>query len=142
MNDAIILRLLEEYKAGNINDDKILEYFHRETFEDMGYAKIDHQREAMRKGFPEVVFGSGKTVAQSASILEKLFQTAKGNLMATRVEEEVFLAVKEKIPQAEYHPLPKMITSQTQREQEHRFDLCAICRYFRSAGCGGSSHYR
>lgn len=109
MKDTDLLRLLNEYKAGEIDHNKILEYFHRETYEDLGFAKIDHQREH-RKGFPEVVYGSGKTVEQAAAILEKLFLTAHGNVMATRVEEEVFLAIKGKVPNAEYHPLPKMIT--------------------------------
>ena len=39
--------------------------------EDLGFATIDHAREA-RTGWPEVVFGSGKTPDQVAAIAERI----------------------------------------------------------------------
>ncbi len=38
------------------------------SFEDIGFAKVDHQRED-RTGFPEVIFGEGKTVEQMIDII-------------------------------------------------------------------------
>ncbi|MCK7502635.1 MAG: hypothetical protein MZV70_00075 [Desulfobacterales bacterium] len=39
--------------------------------EDIGYAHIDHHR-SLRKGFPEVIFGEGKTAEQIAGIMERM----------------------------------------------------------------------
>ncbi len=109
MNDRFMRRLLEDYKAGTISEDKILCHLRGEPFEDLGFAKVDHDRE-QRKGFPEVVYGGGKTAEQTAAILESLCQKARGNIIATRVEKHVYEAIRQRIPAAVYHPLPKMLT--------------------------------
>ena len=41
-------------------------------YEDIGFAKVDHHR-ALRKGFPEVVFGQGKSPEQIAHLIESLW---------------------------------------------------------------------
>lgn len=58
-----------------------------ERIKDLGYARVDLQR-ARRRGFPEVVFGQGKTLQEMQGILETLAQ-ASPNLLATRVEAEM-----------------------------------------------------
>lgn len=56
--------------------------------ENLGYANIDHDRER-RKGFPEVVFGQGKSDTQILGITEKIL--ARSNrILITRVSEETF----------------------------------------------------
>lgn len=63
------------------------EQSNEERIKDLGYARVDLQR-ARRRGFPEVVFGQGKTLEEMRGILETLAQ-ASGNLLATRVEAEM-----------------------------------------------------
>ena len=41
------------------------------AYEDITYAHIDHHR-SLRKGFPEVIFGEGKTADQIAGIMDKM----------------------------------------------------------------------
>jgi NCAIR mutase (PurE)-related protein len=78
------------------------------AFEDLGFARVDHQRE-FRQGFPEVVFGQGKTPSQLASIAELI--VAKGHsLLVTRASEEGFHAVRAAVPEASYHPTARTIT--------------------------------
>ena len=40
-------------------------------YEDIGFAKIDHHR-TLRRGFPEVIFGLGKTAKQIGTIAHRI----------------------------------------------------------------------
>ena len=77
-------------------------------YEDIGFAKIDHHR-AVRRGFPEVVFGSGKTAEQVAAIVERLASGAD-RVLVTKVDEPCSDAVRRLVPDAEYHPIARAIT--------------------------------
>lgn len=74
----------------------------------MGFAKVDHHR-ALRKGFPEVIFGQGKTPEQIAAIAKEIL-TRSDKLLATRASPEVFAVVKAALPDAVYHPQANVIT--------------------------------
>ncbi|HKP94898.1 MAG TPA: nickel pincer cofactor biosynthesis protein LarB [Fibrobacteria bacterium] len=69
--------------------------------EDLGFARVDHGREA-RKGFPEVVFGEGKTREQIAEISVRILARS-GRLLVTRVPEEVYGFLRSRIPGLRYH---------------------------------------
>src|SRR5690606_26826527 len=69
--------------------------------ENLGFARLDHGREA-RNGFPEVVFGEGKTPEQIAAISGRILARS-GRLLITRVEEPVFLFLKTRYPVLRYH---------------------------------------
>ena len=76
-------------------------------FEDLGFAKLDHHR-ALRRGFPEVVFGPGKTPAQIATIAKRL---AEGGhpVLVTRTTEESYSAVAAELPEARFVPEARAI---------------------------------
>jgi NCAIR mutase (PurE)-related protein len=76
-------------------------------FEEMGFAKIDCHR-AERCGAPEAIYCAGKTPEQVAKIVERMNQGAH-NILATRANAETFTAVKELVPEAEYHEAAKLI---------------------------------
>ena len=77
------------------------------AFEDLGFARVDHGRSA-RKGFPEVIFGQGKTPAQTAAIAARI--VARGHtLLATRTSVEAFEAVRAVVPEAVYHDAARVI---------------------------------
>ncbi|MTV50300.1 nickel pincer cofactor biosynthesis protein LarB [Heliobacillus mobilis] len=77
-------------------------------YEDIGFAKVDHYR-ALNQGFPEVIFGLGKTPEQIAAIFERL--AAKGlPVLATRCTRDAYEAVRAKVPDAEYNPLGRTVT--------------------------------
>jgi NCAIR mutase (PurE)-related protein len=69
---------------------------------------VDHHR-GLRKGFPEVVLGEGKTVEQVATIAETLAARAD-RLLVTRVDPEGYKAVKERVPDAVYHSVARAVT--------------------------------
>ncbi len=76
-------QLLDQFQAGDISKETILQSFQQAPYVDMGFAKVDTHR-ALRKGFPEVVFGQGKTDDQILSILKKLSESSKVALV-TRI---------------------------------------------------------
>lgn len=92
--------ILLNFKAGGIGLEDALEGLKALPYEDMGFAKIDNHR-SLRKGFPEVVFCSGKTPSQTAAILKKL---AAQNLcvMGTRADMVTWKAVESAVEGAEY----------------------------------------
>lgn len=100
-------KLLEDYKQGKVSLEKVLDYIQSLPYEDIGHAKIDTHR-ILRKGFPETVFCKGKTPAQVVSILEKMNER-KHNLLATKANKEVYNAVRQRFPKAQYHESAKII---------------------------------
>jgi hypothetical protein len=70
------------------------------SFEDIGCAHVDHHR-ALRKGFPEVIFGQGKTSEQIIAILEKLEQS-ENIVLVTRINAQKADAVLSRFPNARY----------------------------------------
>jgi NCAIR mutase (PurE)-related protein len=71
------------------------------SFVDLGYARVDTDRER-RCGFPEVVFGAGKTPEQVVGIAEVLVKK-HGILLVSRVEEAHFRALQKTFPETEWH---------------------------------------
>jgi pyridinium-3,5-biscarboxylic acid mononucleotide synthase len=76
--------------------------------EGLGFATIDHARE-LRTGWPEVVFGAGKTPEQVAAIAERI--AARGhNVLVTRTTVEAFRGVAARLPAARHHESARCIT--------------------------------
>ncbi len=106
MNDQKLRELLFAYKKGEIELDIALKHLRVLQEEDIGFAKIDHQR-SLRTGFPEVIFGEGKTKEQIVTIAQGL--AARGStVLVTRTNKEVFQAVNCKMP-AQFNELARTI---------------------------------
>ena len=75
--------------------------------ENLGFARVDHHR-AVRQGFPEVVFGPGKTPDQIARIAAAI--VARGHsLLVTRTDADAFAAVRTAVPDAVFHDQARII---------------------------------
>jgi hypothetical protein len=85
----------------------MMEHLKGWPYEDLDYVKIDHQRQ-LRQGFPEVVFSQGKTVEQVQEIVGRLAEN-NATVLATRATQEMYVAVKEILPTAEYNQLARTI---------------------------------
>ncbi len=77
-------------------------------FEDLGFAKVDHHR-ALRTGFPEVIFGQGKTPAQLAAIAERIAGRGQ-TLLITRTTEAAYASVRGTVPDATWHEEARLIS--------------------------------
>ena len=96
-------RTLEKVKSGEMAVSEATRELSVLPYEEMDFAKVDHHRH-MRVGFPEVVFGRGKTVEQIVAIAGRLAARAD-KVLVTRASPEAFKAVSEEIPDARYNPL-------------------------------------
>src|SRR5438270_14081539 len=67
VTSAEAINLLEKFRAGGVGRDKVLQAFQAAPAVDLGFAQVDTHR-ALRKGFPEVIFGSGKSPDQVLKI--------------------------------------------------------------------------
>ena len=110
MNSDSIRRLFEQVRAGKLSPDDAVQRLRHLPFEDLGFAKVDHNR-ALRAGMPEVIFGQGKTPSHMAQIFSRLARH-EGNLLATRVTREQFTAVKKRVRNAQYHEAARVIVLQ------------------------------
>jgi pyridinium-3,5-biscarboxylic acid mononucleotide synthase len=115
LNPASIRKLFEQVRAGKISPDDAVNELRHLPFEDLGFAKVDHHR-ALRVGVPEVVLGQGKTSAQVAAIFKKLAQHAQ-NVLATRVTEEQFAAVKKVVRGAKLEKTARAIVLRRDHER-------------------------
>ncbi len=107
MNTEDIKNILDAFAGGSIETETAIEQLKGLPYEDVGYAKIDHGR-AERQGFPEVIFGQGKTREQIVGIFEKLVERAP-NVLITRTTADVFGEVRNVISDAEWHESAKLI---------------------------------
>ena len=100
MTEQEIRTILEQYKAGIISSADVLNRLRALPFEDLGFANVDHHR-TIRQGFPEVVFGMGKTVDQVGKIVESMYKN-NHNILVTRTTPAHFERVKQIVPEAEF----------------------------------------
>ena len=108
-------RLLSAYKAGELGGHEAAQKIKDLHYEDIGYAKVDHSR-STRQGFPEVVFGVGKTRAQIVGIVERLAQHSP-NVIVTHTDEGTFGEVRNVVTEAEWHEAARLIRIQRDTEE-------------------------
>jgi NCAIR mutase (PurE)-related protein len=101
MTEEQIRKVLEEHKTGRLTSDDALHRLRALPFEDLGFANVDHHR-SLRQGFPEVIFGGGKTVEQVGAIVEAMYRH-EHNILITRASSAQFERVKQIAPEAEFH---------------------------------------
>ncbi len=100
--------LLEAVRDGRLDVEQAWQHLRAwpvEQLHDM--ARLDHHRE-VRQGFPEVVYGEGKTPDQVLHILRRLVAQA-GAALATRVSESTAQAVRAHFPEALYDPTSRVL---------------------------------
>jgi NCAIR mutase (PurE)-related protein len=102
--------LLAAHKSGELGADEAARRIRDLHYEDIGYAKVDHSR-ATRQGFPEVVFGAGKTREQIVGIVERLAQRSP-NVIVTHTDEGTFGEVRNVVTEAEWHQSARLIRIQ------------------------------
>jgi NCAIR mutase (PurE)-related protein len=107
MNSNDLKILLESVKNGEVDIDQAMENLADLPFKDLGFAKIDNHRE-LRVGYPEVIYCEGKTIDQVVKIIEFML-TKNSNILGTRANKEMYLAVKDICPETIYNDLSRTI---------------------------------
>jgi pyridinium-3,5-biscarboxylic acid mononucleotide synthase len=88
--------LLARVADRSVSIDSALDALAFEPAEALSFATIDHHR-SLRQGFPEVIFGGGKTAEQVAAIATQLAARGDG-FLATRLDASATQILKERFP--------------------------------------------
>jgi pyridinium-3,5-biscarboxylic acid mononucleotide synthase len=112
MTSTGLRELLEKVRLGTVDpgaaQELVLDLMRDQSVADLGFARVDHDR-SRRQGFPEVVFGLGKTATQIAAIASQI--VARGHtLLITRTGEQAYDEVRRVVPGATFHATARAIT--------------------------------
>lgn len=88
MDREHLRELLDSVRSGDMPVNDAIEKLRDLPFEKLEFATVDHHR-ALRQGFPEVIFGSGKTTEQVVAIAQKLLEHSS-NILITRTDVATF----------------------------------------------------
>ncbi len=119
------IRLLEKFRAGGVSRDKVLRAFQAAPVAHVGFAQLDTHR-ALRRGFPEVIFGAGKTLTQVVKIAAKLVERGE-RVLATRVTPEHARALRKKFKHAVHHELARCVTIERKPLPKRPGAIAVIC---------------
>lgn len=115
--------MLKKVKSGEVSLEEAEKYFARKPFEDMGYAKLDTQRE-IRSGYPEVVYCSGKAEEHLLHIFETLYRE-NGEALGTRASKEQYELVRRSIPEISYDKISRIL--KIEKPGKEKKGLIAVC---------------
>jgi NCAIR mutase (PurE)-related protein len=119
------IRLLEQFRAGGIGREQVLRRFQAAPVADLGFAQVDTHR-ALRKGFPEVVFGAGKSPEQVLRIARRLLKH-EDRVLVTRIKPEHARLVRKHIKKATHHELARCITIEKKSPPKHSGTIAVVC---------------
>jgi len=108
MKESAIKEILQKVKNGTVSIEKAVGVLRTLPFEDLGFARVDHHR-SLRQGFPEVIWGEGKTAEQIIGIIKKMY-VKKSPVLATRVDHKKAIKIKKLFPEAVYYPHSRVLT--------------------------------
>ena len=119
-----VREMLEWVKSGEISIEDAERYFRRQPFEEMGYAKLDTQRE-IRSGFPEVIYCSGKPDEYLTSIYQKLYEL-NGEVFGTRADRHQYELVREVLPGVIYDEISHILKLEAEdKERKGKIVVCS-----------------
>jgi pyridinium-3,5-biscarboxylic acid mononucleotide synthase len=119
------IQILEKYRAGKISVAEAVAVFQAPPVEDLGFAQVDTHR-GLRKGFPEVIYGGGKTTAQVVRIAAKI-AAREDRLLITRLNQEQARALKKKFKTAKYHQAARCLTLESKPLTKRPGAVAVVC---------------
>jgi NCAIR mutase (PurE)-related protein len=121
-----IISILEDVRAGLIAPEDAARVFQDLQTEELGFAAVDHHR-ALRLGFPEVIFGEGKTVEQIVAILNSL-KTRQETVLITRVSDEKAQQILKETPGLDHNPVARtLLYSANEIPVQGRGTVLVVC---------------
>jgi NCAIR mutase (PurE)-related protein len=119
------IRLLEKFRAGSVSRDQLLRAFQAAPVADIGFAQVDTHR-ALRKGFPEVIFGAGKTPGQVVGIAAKLVAREQ-HVLVTRITPVHARALRRTFKRAVHHEVARCVTIESKPLPKRPGVIAVIC---------------
>ena len=100
--------VLKKVYQRKMSPDEALRALKDYPYQDLLFAKIDHHRE-LRRGFPEIIYGLGKSDRQILGIAREIVKKGS-SLLITRVEATTYKKLKKAVPKARYNPAARTVT--------------------------------
>ncbi|MGD9045007.1 MAG: nickel pincer cofactor biosynthesis protein LarB [Desulfobacterales bacterium] len=113
MDNDVLIQLLNSVAQGQLSVKAAADKLRHIAYEDIDYAHVDHHR-SLRKGFPEVIFGQGKTADQVIGIMDRM-RHQENVILVTRIEQIKAEKVLARFPDAVYHADASMIVFQLKK---------------------------
>ena len=117
--------LLEQLRSGDCSVDQAVARLRDLPYQDLDFAKVDHHR-AIRQGFPEVVFGQGKTPEQIASIASTVL-TRSDRLLVTRASADAYAETRDLVADARYEELARCIVVDRRIDRRGLPGVAVLC---------------
>jgi pyridinium-3,5-biscarboxylic acid mononucleotide synthase len=119
------IHLLEAYRKGKVSLEKVLQTFQAAPVADLGFANVDTHR-GLRKGFPEVIFGAGKTPLQVEAIAQKILEREQ-RVLVTRATADHAKVMRRRWRHAVHHELARCVVIQKQALEKRAGTIAVIC---------------
>ena len=116
--------LLASVADGSIDVESALASLAQEPTESLGFATIDHHR-ALRQGFPEVVYGAGKSTEQVVAIACRIAERGDG-VLVTRVAAEAAESLLEALPGAAHNALARTVLLEPEAPAPSRGEVLIV----------------
>lgn len=100
--------ILKQVQQGTLSVDQAKEQL--ATYENLGFAKVDHHRK-QRQGFPETIYGEGKTAEQITAIITAIIKK-NNDVLVTRISKDKAAEVKGSHPNLTYNAQAEILFSQ------------------------------
>ncbi len=110
-------QMLKEVQSGSRSVETALEQMQEMPYKDLDYAKVDYHRE-LRNGFPEVIYSPGKSLEQIRGIVADMLRRTKGNILASRADEQVYETIRELTEDAVYYKEARAVVVKRQEYRE------------------------
>ncbi len=118
MDRAALTKLLSGVRNGRVSVAEAEDRLRHLPVGDLGFASLDTHR-ALRRGFPETVYGPGKSIEQILAIVSTL-HAAGQTALVTRVGPETHAAVSARHPGTEYHADARALVLRSGRKPKGR----------------------
>lgn len=116
---------LERLRRGETSVEAVLRHLQSAPFADLGYARVDTHR-ALRQGFPEVVFGLGKTPEQVVGIAARVF-AEHHRVLVTRATPEQARALRRRFRRTVHHPVARCLMLEQTRLTPRPGYIAVLC---------------
>ena len=117
-----IKEILEKIQNHEISIEEAEKEIKNNQYEDLGYAKIDHNRKE-RIGTGEVVFCQSKPDEYLSNIYKTIYKE-NGEVLGTRASKEQFDLVKKDIPEVQYNPISRILKIEKKKEKIGNIAIC------------------
>lgn len=125
MTTAEAVQLLENFRAGKASREAVVRAFQAAPVADLGFAQVDTHR-ALRKNFPEVIFGAGKTPEQVVKIAAKILKHSH-QVLVTRVTPDHARKLRQRFKNAVHHAAARCVTIERKAFPKRPGFIAVVC---------------